>query len=60
MLVGFSFSSFVVIVAIYFRVQVQDQWEQKLSNITVPLKKLVHLLIRGKCWDLIIYRNTVL
>lgn len=31
MLAGVSFSSFVVNVAIYFSVQVQDQREQKLS-----------------------------
>lgn len=45
-------------VATCFRVQ--DQKEQKLANTTVPLKKLVHVQIRSKCWDLIIYRNTVL
>ena len=60
MFVGFSFSSFVGNVAIYFSVHVLDPGEQKLSNVIVPLKKLMHLQIRSKCGDLMIDRNVML
>lgn len=60
MFAGFSFSSFVGNVAIYFSVHVLDPGEQKLSNVIVPLKKLTHLQIRSKCGDLINDRNVML